>query len=194
MFVVLWAAVLTLASCAQDAPPLPSAIERIVRDHVASLISEDFQVLSGLTLEYRPVVESSDTVFFETYVKTSTILRHPRRRTYQLFVNPRLAVDFPGHEAVRAILAHELFHIRDYLGKNAWQLYRLKRNYEDETFRQQYERHTDQRTLRLGHGPGLIRYRQWLYRAIGDPDKIRYKKQMYMTPEEIQTWLARQQR
>ena len=185
---------LGILSCGEpDVPSLPEDIERLVRGHVESLIDSNFRDLDDLTIEYLPVTESTDTIFFETYVKTSTVLRNPKHRTYQIFVNDRLSEDRPDDAAIRAILAHELFHIRDYFGKSVWQLYQLKKDYEDKRFREQYERYTDQRALELGYGPGLILYRQWLYRAIQDPAKIEDKKRTYMTPEEIRSWIQRHQ-
>jgi len=181
---------LGILSCSEtNVPSLPQDIERFVRGHVEYLIESNFRDLDDLTIEYLPVTESTDTIFFETYVKASTVLRQPKNRTYQIFVNDRLSEDRPDDMAIRAILAHELLHIRDYFGKSVWQLFQLKKKYEDKSFREQYERYTDHRTLELGYGPGLIRYRQWLYRAIKDPAKIEDKKRTYMMPEEISAWL-----
>ena len=106
---------------------------------MSGLIAAEFPDLRSINLEYAPVTEATDAVFFETYVKTSTVLRHPERRTYQIFANERLATERPNDEAIRAILVHELFHIRDYVGKSIWQLLELKRKVESQDYRQQYE-------------------------------------------------------
>ena len=178
-------------SCAEDPPRLTGDVERLVKVRVNHLIAKDFPDLSRLNIEYLPVTEDDDTVFFETYVKVSTAFRLPEDRTYQILANERLSKNRPDDGAIIAILAHELFHIRDYMKKNVWQLYRLKGRYKDNRFRRQYERYTDQRTLYLGYGPGLLRYRKWLYGAIKDPHKVKEKQDTYMTPEEITSWLAR---
>ncbi len=167
-------------------------LKRLVASQVEYLIESDFPDLKDISIEYLSVTEDTDTVFFETYVKSITALRSPERRTYQIFANALLSKNRPDQKAIRAILAHELFHIRDYMGKGLLELLQLKRDYEDEEFRRQYERFTDQRALELGYGPGLIRYRKWLYRTIGDPEKVKYKRHIYMTPEEIESWIARQ--
>ena len=183
-------AVFLLSGCSEDAQPLTPDLKHLVSNQVESLIQSDFPDLKDITIEYVTVTEDTDTVFFETYVNSTTVLWSPKHRTYQIFANERLSIDRPDDGAIRAILAHELFHIRDYLGKSLLGLLRLKRDYEDDSFRRQYERSTDQRTLELGYGPGLIRYRKWLYRTIGDPEKVKYKRHIYMTPEEIESWLS----
>ena len=185
-------AIFVLSGCSEDAPPLPPDLKYLVSNQVESLIESDFPDLRGIAIEYETVTEDTDTVFFETYVKATSVFRSSKRRTYQIFANERLARDRPDDGAIRAILAHELFHIRDYLGKSLLGLLKLKRDYEDDGFRRQYERSTDQRTLELGYGPGLIRYRRWLYRTIGDRKKVEYKRRIYMTPEEIESWISRQ--
>ena len=167
-------------------------LKQLVTSQVEYLIESDFPDLKDISIEYLSVTEDTDKVFFETYVKSITVLRSPKRRTYQIFANELLSKNRPDQQAIRAILAHELFHIRDYMGKGLLGLLKLKRDYEDDGFRRQYEQSTDQRTLELGYGPGLIRYRKWLYRNIGDLEKVEYKRRIYMTPEEIESWIARQ--
>ncbi len=183
-----------LVGCASETPPLRPDVKGFVLEQVKSLMATDFRDLRQLNIEYGPVAENTDTIFFETYVKVSTLMRSPRNRTYQIFVNERLANDRPDDEAIRAILVHELLHIRDYVGKNIWQLIRLRLDYEDPQFRMQYERYTDQRTLEMGYGQGLINYRRWLYGMLADPEKVRVKQRIYMTPEEIAAWMARQKK
>ena len=164
-----------------------------VHREVTSLIASDFPELRGIAIEYGPVTESTDTVFFETYVKPATAFRKSKNRTYQLLLNEGLEAQRPSIAAVRAILVHELLHIRDYFGMNFRELLKLRRDIKDAVFQQQYERYTDLRTLQLGHGAGLIAYREWLYTVIGDnKQEITAKRQTYMTPEEIKAWLANQ--
>jgi hypothetical protein len=184
---------LILANCATNTPSLSDELEGLVGNEVRRLIADDFPELASVKIEYGPVLTETDTVFFETYVKTSTGLRRPARRTYQIFANERLVSERPDNGAIRAIIVHELIHIRDYAGKSIWQLLKLKKNMEDANYRRQYERYTDQRTLQLGYGDGLIRYRNWLYRVIKDPVKIADKKRIYMTPEEINLWSLQHQ-
>ena len=164
----------------------------IINREVTSLIASDFPELREITIEYRPVTKSKDTVFFETYVNPVTAFRTPKNRTYQLLLNKRLDTQRPSIDAIRSILVHELLHIRDCVGMNLRELLKLKRDIKDTVFQKQYERYTDLRTLQLGYGPGLIAYRKWLYTIIGDKQQVEAKRKTYMTPEEIKVWLANQ--
>ena len=182
-----------LASCTTLPPhSLSSELISIVNREVTSLIASDFPELCGISIEYGLVSESTDTVFFETYVKPATAFRAPKNRTYQLLLNKRLETQSPSNDAIRSILVHELLHIRDYVGMNLWELLKLRRDIKDAAFQQQYERYTDLRTLQLGYGLGLIDYREWLYTVISDEQQIAAKQKTYMTPEEIKAWLAMQ--
>ncbi|MEZ0367880.1 MAG: hypothetical protein ACAI44_02205 [Candidatus Sericytochromatia bacterium] len=110
------------------------------------------------------------------------------RPVYRIEVNPRLlALDCPP-EALEAVLAHELAHTLDYrqggpLGVLAigWQLLLDPAS---------YERRTDLQAIFRGYGPGLIRYREWLYRQL-TPAQISRKRRIYFSPEEIGLILQR---
>ena len=177
--------------CALKSGVLPADVESLVDSHVESLMASDFPELRGLAIEYRPVDEGErDDVFFATSVREATVHRKPPLRTYRLLANPRLSAERPDPEALHAILAHELIHLRDYLRMGPVDLILLRKDYRDDRFRREYERRTDLRVLEMGFGPELSRYRRWLYGVIRDPEKVAEQQRVYLTPEEIEAWLA----
>ena len=165
--------------------PLDPTVETLLSKHIDALIASDFSDLKGVDIQYSAVTESVDTVFFETYVKATTIFLPAKYRTYHLLANNKLAERAPSEDAVRAIIAHELIHIQDFMKKSTFGLVALKDNYEDDAFKRSFERSTDERTLKLGYGSGLKEFREWLYNEIGDEKEIEKKKYYYLTPEEI---------
>ena len=191
--VILLFAALALAACGYLASKniaieeLPPDLEKLVSSHVDSLIESDFRDLLEIDIQLSAVTKSTDTVFFETYVKATTIFLPAKYRTYHLLANKALVENRPSEEALKAILAHELTHILDYTNKGTLELIELDRQYGDDSFRRTYERDVDRRTVELGYGLGLSEYRYWLYSEIADDEKISVKRFIYMTPDEIES-------
>jgi hypothetical protein len=121
--------------------------------------------------------------FFETTIQKFYL--SAKKRKYIILVNTQLCYDHPTPEAIKAILAHELIHIRDYTKSSTLQLLQLAfMVHWFTTFNTQYERSIDLRSLDYNFHDGLAEYREWLYERI--PKKLVAAKQRdYLTPAEI---------
>jgi hypothetical protein len=128
----------------------------------------------------------SKTSFFKARFSLTRYLTFQKMR-HLVFVNPRLFSLEPPEEGIRAILAHELAHVLYYTEKNRFQLLGLS-GLVSSSFIASFERKADLTAIERGFGPGLIKYRQWLYENISKEEVIS-KKKNYFSPEEIELML-----
>lgn len=112
-----------------------------------------------------------------------------RRMRYFVEVNPRLLELNPPPDGVCAILGHELAHIGSMNRGNRLRLFALVR-LASAGYTTRFERKADMEAIRRGFGPGLKRYREWVYRNI-PPETVARKKRDYLTPEEIDDAMRR---
>ncbi len=162
-----------------------------IRSILRQLIQQRLPELAGYNIRIKQF-ESRDS-YLRTGVTPLQAMRSKKKRYYDLFFNSRLFDSPPPEGALKAILVHELVHIRDYTGMNAGALLKLARRYlTDSSFTRRYERQTDEGALERGEGEGLKAYRQWLYPRL-DPDDLEKKRATYYTPEEIDAWMAEHQ-
>jgi hypothetical protein len=137
---------------------------------------------------------TSDSDYFRASVVLEDLPKNPLRRHYLLYVNPRVFADPPSADALFAIIAHELKHIKDYTSMKGREIVGLGALYrgfmmDEQSLRQlaDYERRTDEAVLERGYSRGLKEYRQWLYAHIPEsalPAKLRN----YYSPDEIDEW------
>lgn len=155
----------------------PTELEReikLVRDAY-------FPTLQHLEIRLEEFQESD--FFFATDV--DYVLFPFRERRYVIQFNDQIFQDPPPRVALRAILAHELFHLKEYQTLTRWQLIKLGLRYWwDLEFRIRFERATDARAIEAGFADGLKEYRQWLYKRIS-PQALESRRKTYLTPEEI---------
>ncbi|MBL7716961.1 MAG: hypothetical protein JNL01_15970 [Bdellovibrionales bacterium] len=150
---------------------------------VEALVQAKFPTLRGISIQLR--VKREKGYFLMTDIDAP--LKSARKRKYFIEYNPDF---FQGsvpltQEALTAILAHELVHIRDYVERTSAGVATLLTLQSS----RKYERSTDRETLKLGFADGLIAFRQWIYARL-DADDLEIKKRNYLTPEEIKEWLA----
>ena len=106
-----------------------------------------------------------------------------QRMRYYVKVNPEVfARDAPAN-GVCAILGHEMAHVVDLSHGNRIRLFRLVRLLSS-SYTVRFERRADLEAIRRGFGPGLIVYRNWVYKNI-PPSKLEQKKRNYFSPQEI---------
>jgi hypothetical protein len=155
--------------------PLGAADIRALLDQTRHVT---FPELSRVDIQLRTLRSRAD--FFRARPRFPDFFR-PAPMRYVLFVNPAVSAD---SEAIQAIIAHELEHISYYSQRNRWRLLGLVRLLSTAA-QAKWERATDRRAVARGYGPGLIRYREWLYRNVSAKTAER-KKRIYLTPEEIE--------
>ena len=103
----------------------------------------------------------------------------------------------PPSNAVRSIIAHELFHIQDYYNKSFFGMIMLGSKYIPfrGRSRNKYERGTDERVLEIGYAKsdvnlvnGIKEYREWIYPML-NAKELKKKKKMYFTPKDVDDWI-----
>jgi Zn-dependent protease with chaperone function len=158
-----------------------------LRDAISQIKHNYFPDLKDIDLKME--VLRSDSYFFQTCIKTTTVFRSPLKRTYGVQVNEKVFECSPTKKAIEAILIHEISHIRDYIQMNLLALERFAVRYAiDSKFHARYERQTDEAALKLGHAEGLKEYRFWVYQWL-NKKQLKAKRRIYFTPEEIDYWV-----
>lgn len=158
-----------------------------VAAYVVPLVAEHFPRLR--VRQVRLVRFESRDTYFRTDVAVGDGLKDSEHRVYNLYFNPRVFQDPPPPEALDAILAHELVHLRDYTHLSSLGLTTMVARYVGSAaYRERYERATDEVVLGLGKAEGLRAYRRWIYPRLTAEDYV-VKRRTYWTPEEIDIWL-----
>ncbi|MBT3583346.1 MAG: hypothetical protein HN509_00450 [Halobacteriovoraceae bacterium] len=131
------------------------------------------------------------------YLQTGfgNIFAHAWNRNFTIEINPKLYKCPPPPDALRAILAHELFHIQDYRNRSTFGMIGLGLKYTRNSATNSYERSADERVLQLGKDfkdpsffKGIKEYRQWIYPKLNEKE-LKTKKERYFTPEEVDKWV-----
>ena len=186
-------ALILLASCAPA--PEPCACETVPLPEAQIVDLAGFTALldvarpvfypdlEGASIE---VVHLDDVRYFQANLDLSTVSDPPMERKYLVQVDPTVFDDPPSNDVFRAVIAHELGHVQDYVGKNtdelvSFALWYLGGDVAD------YEHATDEKALTRGCAAGLTAYREWLYEHV-DADLLVMKQTNYYTPEEIAAW------
>jgi len=154
------------------------------------IIAETYPELKDITLTTGSFSES-DSFFQSNFELQSLFSDQP---IYRIEVNPRIwRLSLPPM-ALKAVLAHELAHTRDYhLGLNAAEN-RVQNRVQNvlcvlnqlrlyESLRR-YEHRTDLQAIFRGFGPGLKQYREWLYPLL-NAEELARKQEVYYSPVEI---------
>jgi hypothetical protein len=153
---------------------------------IQKLIAEndDFSLLKDMDIQLR--FYNDDQYFFKTFLKPLHIFFKSEKRTYFIDINEKVFQCSPSPVALEAILAHELYHIKDYAEYKTKNFFSLLWKMAGKKRRSQYERHTDLRTLNAHekYADGLIEYRKWIYQRLDEKGLIK-KKFFYLTPQEI---------
>ncbi len=181
IFLILIFVVLAPAFAADSC--LPSITRPELRSIIDEVISAHFP---GLAAHSLPFVDcTSKSYFFQASIDKKALLSGKKK--YYIEVNNKLLECPPTHEALRAIVTHELVHFSDYENLSVAGLIKLGVRYSvSKKIRRRYERQTDTRAIGLGEAPGLILYREWLYPQLS-PKDLKVKQYYYLVPDEIRT-------
>jgi len=129
---------------------------------------------------------SSSDYFRTRFSITRFLFLLPMR--YSVEVNPRLFERDAPSDGVCAILGHESAHLVTLSHGNRIRRFSLLRLLS-KRYSARFERRADLEAIRRGFAPGLIVYREWVYKNI-PADKIAAKKRNYFGPEEIAAVVA----
>ena len=154
-------------------------------------------IVDETRMEYFPEFETdsltvttfhSSAYFLQAQPRLSSLLHQRADRTYEVQLNLRLLDCPPERQALKAILVHELEHVRDYRSMSSAQIISLGMKVSlSFDFKVHYERATDQKVLDQGLLEGLALYREWVYQWLSPKDLVK-KRMIYMTPEEIRSF------
>jgi hypothetical protein len=151
----------------------------LLLDQYQDLLDEEFfSSLRGTNISI--VSFKSDAYYLATGIKK--IFKNKRNREYTIRINEALFDCAPTDRAMKAILAHELVHIKDYVRKGTLGMLGFGVGYLIAPAKK--ERSTDYRVLKEGYVNGISEYREWIYPKLSVRD-LKRKKKRYYTPEEI---------
>lgn len=167
------------ASGTANSLAMPAVSPTLVRD-LNVVRDASFPELQSKAVKSR-TFESSTDYFRTRFSVTRFFLWLPMH--YFVEVNPRIENSGPPAESTCAILAHELVHLSRMSHGNRLHLFGLVR-LASASYTARFERSTDLEAIRRGYGPGLVTFREWVYKNI--PAKaLDRKKRNYFSPEEI---------
>ncbi len=150
------------------------------REITARIVSKSFPKLAGREIDVTAF--ESATTFFKNRFSITHYLSF-RGTRIMLSVNPCVfKLDAPP-DGIEAIIAHELAHAENYVERNAIELLGLITLMGGDSLAR-FERRMDLVTIARGYAPGLIEYRQWLYRNVTE-SQAEKKRRNYFSPEEI---------
>lgn len=170
-----------------------SSINKIISE----LRVKYFPGLANISIELKTF--DNDEYYLDT--KFGNIVKNAKKRNYSIRVNRKFLEENPNFcppdkKSLRAILAHELYHIKDYVERGTFGMIGLGSKYLSKKSRASYERSADERVLKLALREndldlidGLKGYRNWIYKKL-DQKAFANKKYFYFTPKEIDDWIS----
>jgi hypothetical protein len=180
----------TAASCKNIDSALgsPLKVAPATKTSVPVALQQDLEVVRDASFPelQKKVVKTSKFESSVDYFRTRfSVSRFLLLRPMHYFVemNPRIANSGPSTDSVCAILAHELVHISRMSDGNRLHLFGLVRLVSS-GYTARFERSTDLEAIRRGYGPGLITFREWVYKNI-PAEALKRKQRNYFSPEEI---------
>ncbi len=151
----------------------------ILKDQLDELLAmEYFKILENINISLKEM--DSNSYYLATGILDK--LNPPKERRYIIKINNKLFDCAPTERAMKAILAHELVHILDYIEGSRFNLLSFGARYVISGAK--IERATDYRVFQLGLAVGIKEYRQWVYQLLS-PKDLKVKRKRYYTPEEI---------
>lgn len=174
------AAPLARGACQLVAEDRAAAVAE-TRDVSRRVIEKSFPRLAGRTIEVKPF--ESPSTFFKTRFSVSRYLTFRGTRII-LSVNPCVFKLGAPPDGIEAIIAHELAHAEDYIGRGPFRRIGLVGLVSARALAK-FERRTDLVAIERGYGDGLRGYREWLYQNVPS-DNVEKKRRNYFSPEEIE--------
>ena len=128
---------------------------------------------------------NSNAYFLQAQPVAKSLIGNREKRKYNVQLNLKLLNCPPDEDSLKAILVHELEHVKDYTQWSSAKIVKHGIHYSTSLkFRAKYERATDSKVLEKGLNIGLAGYRIWVYQWLS-PKEYERKRYIYLTPEEI---------
>lgn len=161
---------------------------------------DDIEKAALVALSYYPDLIDVNIEFRLHKIKTTMaarpkyykILRSGKKRNYLISINKRdncMGIVFFNHlpfDAQVGVIAHELFHVSDYVHRNFFGVAGFGIKYLTIKGRRKTENRTDEAVIEHGLGYELSKYCYWLEHDTCLPKEyIEYKKKYYYTYNDI---------
>ena len=205
-YTILWLLLFACNNFAQQkAPRLFSKI--IMSQQIDTLRSqfsnnkflyEKYELQTLIALSFYPELKNTKISFRRKELKTTMaarpkgieIFRVKGKRHYIIYINDfpsaKVSPDSVSFNAQVGIIGHELAHIVEYEKFSSLKIVYVGLSYFNKKFKTKFERATDLRTINHGLLWQCYDFALYVHNNKNTPaEHITYKKQFYMSPEEI---------
>ena len=159
---------------------------------------EKYELQTLIALSFYPELKNTKISFRRRELKTTMaarpkgieIFRGKETRRYIIYINDfpsaKVSPDSVSFNAQVGVIGHELAHIVDYEETSSLKILFVGLSYFNKKFRAKFERATDLRTINHGLLWQCYDFALYVHNSKNTPaEYITYKKQFYMSPEEI---------
>ena len=159
---------------------------------------EKYELQTLIALSFYPELKNTKISFRRRELKTTMVAR-PKgievfrgkgKRHYIIYINDfpsaKVSPDSVSFNAQVGIIGHELAHIVNYEQISSLKMLHVGLSYFNKKFKAKFERAADQRTIEHGLLWQCYDFALYVHNSKNTPaEYITYKKQFYMSPEEI---------
>ena len=159
---------------------------------------EKYELQTLIALSFYPELKNTKISFKRRELKT-TMAARPKgievfigkgKRHYIIYINDfpsaKVSPDSVSFNAQVGIIGHELAHIAEYAQISSLKILYVGLSYFNKKFKAKFERATDLRTINHGLLWQCYDFALYVHNSENTPaEYITYKKQFYMSPEEI---------
>ncbi len=162
------------------------------------LLYEKYELQTLIALSFYPELQKTKISFRRRELKTTMaarpkgieIFRSKGKRHYIIYINDfpsvKVSPDSVSFNAQVGIIGHELAHIAEYAQISSLKIVYVGLSYFNKKFKAKFERATDLRTINHGLLWQCYDFALYVHKSKNTPaEYITYKKQFYMSPEEI---------
>ena len=159
---------------------------------------EKYELQTLIALSFYPELKNTKISFRRRELKTTMaarpkgieIFRGKETRHYIIYINDfpsaKVSPDSVSFNAQVGVIGHELAHIVDYEETSSLKILFVGLSYFNKKFRAKFERATDLRTINHGLLWQCYDFALYVHNSKNTPTEyITYKKEFYMSPEEI---------
>jgi hypothetical protein len=169
-------------------------------------IPEELELCCLIALSYYPELKNTSIVFKKAAIKT-TLNARPKltsilfcsktKRTYIIRINNRkskgtILISDADFNSKIGLLGHEFAHVEDYSNRRFFGVISRGISYTNKRSKQKFEHQTDLETIHRGLGHQLYDWAYFvLYISKASEEYKEFKREIYLTPEQISTEMKR---